>query len=401
MQKIKLLKNVVQEYAWGSRTAIPDLMGQASPADEPQAELWMGAHLKAPSMMQTDAGWDSLANMIEANPVDILGRAVVDRFGPNLPYLFKVLAAEEPLSIQAHPNAAEAEEGFKRENRLGIPLDAPNRNYKDGNHKPECICALIEFWGLCGFRKIADMVSLLKKISPNTLYEEIMLLEQTPDENGMREFFKAIMTLDGQKRADVLAEAVNHAEIYKNESPEFDWTLKLSKAYPSDMGMIFPAILNLVCLQPGEALFLPAGELHAYLQGVGIELMANSDNVLRGGLTPKHIDVPELMRVLNFKEKKLAILKPAPLIEHEYSYQTPAAEFILSTIRLGKGDVYTSPNERGAEILLCTSGDLTIAADKSSEPLNISKGISLLVPASISVYRIEGEGVIYKAAVPI
>ena len=400
MKHIAYLKNTIQEYVWGSRTAIPELMGQPSPADQPQAELWMGAHSKAPSLVGTGDGWKSLQKLLYEYPLEILGKRIAGKYHGKLPFLFKVLAAAEPLSIQAHPGADAAKEGFAREEMLAIPFDASNRNYKDTNHKPECLCALIPFWGLCGFRSISEISSLLSQLCPETLGELLGLLQKNTHTNGLQIFFQSIMQMSPQKQAEIVHEAVRHAQIIAHERPEYDWVVRLHLAYPSDIGVIFPAILNLIHLQPGEALFLEPGELHAYLSGVGIELMANSDNVLRCGLTSKHVDIAELMGILSFDEKAVDILLPENRENHEGCYRTPAEEFELSVISLGDGDIYTSSKDRSVEILLCTSGEHTITEAGSRKSLTLAGGASVLIPAAVSGYVIQGQGVIYKAAVP-
>jgi len=217
-----------------------------------------------------------------------------------LPFLFKVLASAKPLSIQAHPNRAQARQGFARENELGIPLDAPNRNYKDDNHKPEIICALTPFWALIGFRKIEEMIDLLERLQIHSLEKEIDILRAQPNSAGLKDFFRAVMTLDKQSKEEAVGEALVSAEARADEDPVSSWMIKLHQEYPGDIGVLSTVLLNLIRLEPGDALYQSAGELHAYLEGVGMELMANSDNVLRGGLTPKHVDVPELLNTLNF-----------------------------------------------------------------------------------------------------
>ena len=191
MKHIAYLKNTVQEYAWGSRTAIAELMGQPSPADRPQAELWMGAHPKAPSLVSHRKRVGILADLIQDHPIDILGRRAAEKFDGKLPYLFKVLAAAEPLSIQAHPGADAAQAGYAREETGGIPFDAPDRNYKDPHHKPECLCALTSFWGLCGFRKVSETATLLNTLCPESLQESFdACWKKTPGTTACRSFFK-------------------------------------------------------------------------------------------------------------------------------------------------------------------------------------------------------------------
>ncbi len=284
MKTISILKNKIQEYDWGSYTAISELLGKLSHSDTPQAELWMGAHPKASSMVEENGEWFPLNELIGKYPEYILGKTAAKKFDNRLPYLFKVLAAVKPLSIQTHPNRLQAKEGSEKENKLGIPLNAPDRNYKDNNHKPECICAVTHFWGLNGFRKIPDILLLSEKISLKGLEKELHKIENNPNPQGLRIFFKSVMTLPSEKKKEIISYAAEQAEKF-SDNPVFEWIIRLYHEYPSDIGVLSPLWLNLICLKPGEAMFLPPGSLHSYLDGVGIELMANSDNVLRGGLT--------------------------------------------------------------------------------------------------------------------
>ncbi len=401
MKTIGLLKNTVQEYAWGSYTAIPELLGKDSPSNRPHAELWMGAHPKSPSMVNCEGEWISLIELIKNNPIDILGEKTANRYGNRLPYLLKVLAAAKPLSIQAHPSLKQASAGFERENSLGIPMNAFNRNYKDDNHKPECICALTPFWALNGFRKISDILSLLEKICPQSFNKELDDLRNQPDHVGLKRFFNDLMAMDSDRQKLLINDAVKNAQKLSEHNQVFEWMLNLHNEYQEDIGIFSPVILNLICLEPGQAMFLQAGELHAYLDGVGIELMANSDNVLRGGLTPKHVDVPELLKVLNFEEREIDILSAQKRSNCEYVYLTPADEFELSVITDDKSINYTSSEKRSIEIILCTDGEATIKDIGKNVSVVLVKGVSVVIPASVERYGIKGEGTFYKASVPI
>ena len=401
MRKIGVLKNTIQEYAWGSRVAIPELLGQSVPVDKPQAELWMGAHPKAPSQVLSDGLWRSLPEVIQENPEETLGQKVAARFSNKLPFLFKVLAAAKPLSIQAHPNKEQAGQGFARENELGIPLDAPHRNYRDDNHKPEIICALTPFWALNGFRRIDVILSLLEEARIADLAEIVSLLRRHSNRDGLKKFFNHLTTMEAEKQRQIVEEAVAFAEGRAGEEPVWTWIVKLNEEYPGDMGVLSPAFLNLIQLEPQEAMYLPAGELHAYLEGVGIELMANSDNVLRGGLTPKHIDVQELLAVLNFTDGDLNILSPKNRTSGEEIYSTEAEEFVLSVIRINKEAPFTSPRDRSVEMMMCTEGEVTVTDFSDGETTLLTKGTSIIVPAAVEQYRIDGDGILYKAAVPV
>jgi mannose-6-phosphate isomerase len=401
MRKIGLLQNVIQEYAWGSRTAIPKLLGQPTPVDKPQAELWMGAHPKAPSQVLCGGSWRSLLEVIKENPEEILGEKTASRFANKLPFLFKVLAAAKPLSIQAHPNRDQATRGFDRENDLRIPLEASHRNYKDDNHKPEIICALTPFWALRGFRKINEILELLETIQPPSILEELMLFRSQPNQVGLQTFFKQLITMEVRRKHRIVAEAVSNARKWANDEPVWKWMFLLNREYPGDIGVLSTVLLNLIQLNPGEAMYLPAGELHAYLEGTGIELMANSDNVLRGGLTPKHIDVQELLTVLSFAESDIHILRPESLDSGETIYQTETAEFELSVITVEEKTPFESPRNRSVEIMICTEGEARVEDSVNGETIRLEKGVSFIVPAAVNQYQIEGNATLYKASVPV
>ncbi|MGD8366954.1 MAG: mannose-6-phosphate isomerase, class I [Desulfobacterales bacterium] len=395
MNRIATLKNPILDYSWGSRSAIADLLGQPSPSDGPQAELWMGAHPKAPSTLLWENRSIALPELISRYPTEILGPDATRRFNGRLPYLFKVLAAAQPLSIQAHPDRNQAARGFERENVMGIPLDAPHRNYRDGNHKPECICALTPFWGLNGFRRIDDMIEYFRRLDVSCLESELALLQS----GNIKGFFESLMTMDELRKRRVTAEVGDLARTAEADDPVFRWINSLARVHPNDIGILAPILLNLVCLRPGQAMFLGSGELHAYLEGTGVELMANSDNVLRGGLTPKHIDVPELLRVVNFEQRRIDVLEPEPVGPSERRYACRAEEFVLSVIDVTEKIPHQSRKKRSVEILLCTSGRLRVT--DAGQQLEVEKGTSFLVPAAAPAYRIEGAGTLYKAAVPI
>jgi mannose-6-phosphate isomerase len=401
MTTAAILKNTIQDYAWGSETAIAELLGIANPSKTPQAELWMGAHPKGPSLVEVNQNWTSLPDLIEENPEAVLGQRIAKKFAGKLPYLFKVLAAAKPLSIQVHPNRSQAKAGFDHENAAGLPLDAAQRNYRDDNHKPECICALTPFWALCGFRKISESIGYLKKVCPESLKTELEWLHQNRNSDGLKRFFSALMDLNAHRRRKVINETRQNAEILDTKDPVFDWMIRLLDDYPHDIGILSPTFLNLVCLEPGQALFLDSGQLHAYLDGVGIELMANSDNVLRGGLTPKHIDVPELLKVLDFNELKVEILSPQSKDPCEYIYHTSAEEFVLSSILLDGETAYKSKEQRSAEIVLCTDGNAKFIDTGSKIEIVLGKGVSILIPAAVKDYQISGHATLYKAAAPV
>ena len=400
MNRLLKMQNTVQPYAWGSRQALADFLGEPASADNPQAELWMGAHPKAPSKVWLTGRWQSLDQVIEQDPIGILGERVSSRYSRQLPYLFKILAADQPLSIQAHPTQEQAERGYEFEENQGIPLSAGHRNYKDKNHKPECICALTPFWGVCGFRPLTDLIPLLKAVWPqgNRLAE--VLFEILAKDRNLAVFFERLMTLPTESHNDLMDQIVSLAKPLAEKHAVFEWVLRLNDRYPNDVGVLSPILLNLFCLQPEEALFLPAGQLHAYFQGMGIEIMANSDNVLRGGLTPKHVDVTQLLKILSFRTVLPELIKPVALGVLEYRYPSQADEFVLSRILVNDAITYQSPaSDRSAEILLCTHGEAVVEPLESQQAVQLSKGQSVLIPAAVTGYTIKGQATVYKASV--
>ncbi|OQX65352.1 MAG: mannose-6-phosphate isomerase, class I [Desulfococcus sp. 4484_242] len=398
MDRIAILKNPVQEYAWGSRTYIQNLIGK--PEGRPMAELWMGAHPRAPSSVRTDGKWQSLDRVISQDPEAVLGKHVAERFGGELPFLFKILAAEKPLSIQVHPDLAQAKLGFEKENRRNVPLDAPERNYRDANHKPEILCALTPFEGLKGFRDTEEILRLIDRLCLKGLRDECTLLRKHPDSHGLKSFFSAIMHMDNARREKITAEAAENAEKLAGEDPAFHWIAMLYTEYPGDIGILSPALLNLVMLQPEEAIYLPAGELHAYLRGLGIELMANSDNVLRGGLTPKHIDVSELLSIVVFRTGGVRKVPKITDDAGQTIYETPAEEFLLSSFSVRENSAFTSASDRNVEIMICLDGKAEIEDLGKDDVLCITRGQSVIIPARVSRYRIRGNATFYRASVP-
>ena len=363
---IELLASDVMPYAWGSRTAIADLTGRPSPSAGPEAEMWMGAHPSLPSRI----GGRSLAAVIDEAPTKLLGEASVKTFGPRLPFLLKVLAAAQPLSLQAHPNAAQAKAGFADEDARGIARDAKARNYRDASPKPELLAALTPVQALCGFRLWKESQALFSALGASDLVE-----------GGLPASFERILKLDPARVA-----AVEEA-CARSDDPSCVWAVKLAALYPGDAGVVTSLLLNLVVMQPGEALFLDAGNLHAYLDGTGVEIMASSDNVLRGGLTKKHVDVPELVRILKFEDGPHPAIRPKGT-GPERVFETPAAEFRLSVIDVAAPLELTAT---GPEILLCTEG--AVRADD----VLLRRGSSGFVAGTTGRYRVDGTGVVYRA----
>ncbi|MPY64363.1 mannose-6-phosphate isomerase, class I [Streptomyces spongiae] len=378
------LENTVRPYAWGSTTAIPHLLG-VEPTGEPQAEMWMGAHPGAPS--RTARG--PLTEVIDAAPERELGAEAVAKFGPRLPFLLKILAAGAPLSLQVHPNLQQAKEGYEDEERRGIPVDAGHRNYKDANHKPELICALTEFDGLCGFRDPAQAADLLASLDVDSLKPYVDLLHAHPEEAALREVLTAVLSADPEEMSRTVTEAAAACERLGGAyAPYAD----IAHHYPGDPGVIAAMLLNHVRLQPGEALFLGAGVPHAYLNGLGVEIMANSDNVLRCGLTPKHVDVPELLRIVRFEASDPGVLRPEASPDGEEVYETPIDEFRLSRHVLPEGSATHDLTSATPQILLCTAGSVRAGEHR------LGPGESVFVAAGEDT-EVSGAGTVFRATV--
>ncbi|MDT9691233.1 mannose-6-phosphate isomerase, class I [Streptomyces sp. P9(2023)] len=378
------LVNTVRPYAWGSTTAIPELLG-TTPTGEPQAEMWMGAHPGAPS--HTERG--PLNEVIDADPVRELGAAAVEKFGPRLPFLLKLLAAGAPLSLQVHPDLAQAKAGFAAEEAAGVPIDASHRNYKDANHKPELICALTPFNGLCGFRDPIEAADALSALGVDSLKPYVDLLHAHPEEAALREVLTALLTADPAEMAHTVTEAAAAAERLGGAHAPY---AAIAHHYPNDPGVIAAMLLNFVQLQPGEALFLGAGVPHAYLDGLGVEIMANSDNVLRCGLTPKHVDVPELLKIVRFEPTEPGILRPEASPTGEEVYDTPIDEFRLSRFVRAEGAAPTDVTATTPQILLAVAG-----RPKAGE-VTLTAGESVFIPAGETT-ELSGTGTVFRATV--
>lgn len=290
------LTNRVRPYVWGARTAIPHLLG-IDPDGTPQAELWLGAHHGAPSTVHCEDGDKSLPGLIAKDPHRVLGRKTMERFGTRLPYLLKYLAAEAPLSLQVHPDAARARSGYEAEERAGIPVDAPHRNYRDPHHKPELLLALEPFEALCGFREPDEIVSDLTGLNSALARGLRKDLSLADTHAALRAGLTRLLTLPEDERSLLIGDFVHEWSRADRSGPHAETVGHLAARYPDDPGAVASLLLNRITLWPGQALFLPAGNLHAYLRGTAIEVMAGSDNVLRAGLTGKHVDTPELLDV--------------------------------------------------------------------------------------------------------
>ncbi len=382
MQK---LINSVQNYAWGSKSALTELYGIANPDDQPMAELWMGAHPKSSSKIENASGQpQSLREVIEQDKTALLGQAVAERFG-ELPFLFKVLCADQPLSIQVHPNKQASEMGFAKENAAGIPLDAAERNYKDPNHKPELVFALTPFLAMNAFREFSDIISLLQPVAG--AHQAIAHFLAQPDADSLSQLFASLLNMQGEEKSHALA--VLKATLASQQGEPWETIRFISEFYPDDSGLFSPLLLNVIKLNPGEAMFLFAETPHAYLKGVALEVMANSDNVLRAGLTPKYIDIPELVANVKFVPKPAAELLTVPEQNGaELDFPIPVADFAFSL-----HDLSTQAStlaQQSAAILFCVEGEAVLS--KGEERLVLKPGESAFVSAGESPVEASGVG---------
>ena len=400
MNKFYKIKGEIQNYEWGGKSFIPNLISENINKNYSYAEYWLGAHLKAPSKVFTEKGIISLDLFLNENAKETLGKQVAKNFG-KLPYLFKVLDVREMLSIQVHPSKEAARIGYKNENEKQIPFNASNRNYKDENHKPEIMVALTEFWLLHGF---LDLIRLTRNIKETP---ELSFLLPIFLEDGYTGLYKKVMEYSQDEVNEVLKPLVERIlpKYLNNEleksSPEF-WAAKSlvnKESKNIDKGIFSIYFFNILKLSRGEAIFQDAGVPHAYLEGVNIELMANSDNVLRAGLTNKHIDVSELIKNTKFEATIPDILKGVRNIENgEVIYKTLAKDFELSKIELSESIVHRSISN-SLEILILIKG--TATCTQGNETMSLEKGQAILVKAD-TAYKIEtnSEVEIYKASVP-
>ncbi len=369
------LVGVIRPWAWGSRTALAAITGRPVPSATPEAELWLGAHPGDPSTVDGRP----LDELIAADPAGMLGAATAGEYGPRLPFLLKVLAADAPLSIQAHPDAAQARAGY----------DAGNVNYVDPFHKPELLVAVRDFETLCGFRDPAVTADLLAPLAVPPLAPVIDGLRGADTERALR---GAVTTLLTHPDPTALVDQAV-ARAGRLEPSARHLLTDLAARYPGDVGVLVALLLNHVVLTPGEAIYMPAGNLHAYLRGVGVEVMAASDNVLRGGLTPKRVDVAELLRVLRFEVLARPVVKPMPIAPGVVGWPTPAREFALVRALVGGANPRIALTAPSARVLFCLSGRVCV------DDLVLGPGESAFVPAGTGPVVLKGFGEVYQATV--
>jgi mannose-6-phosphate isomerase len=355
------LRNPIQRFAWGSRSVIARLQARPVPSPDPEAELWVGAHPAAPSIIESSG--TSLTEAIMAAPAELLSEPVARRFGHRLPYLLKLLAAAAPLSLQAHPDQAWAAAGYAAEEAAGVPRDAPDRRYVDPYHKPELLVAVSEFRLLCGFREPVVSAGVLAGLGVPALAPVVRSL-RAGDLAGAVEWLLTGGCGGPLEVAEVVAAAAAR--------PGYQLVGELADGYPRDRGVVVALLLNQVTLAPGEAIFLPAGHLHGYLHGTGVELMAASDNVLRGGLTPKYVDVPELLRVLRFEPLPDPVRRPVPVAAGVVTWPVPVPELALHRVRLDAGVRSAELALPGPRVVLVLAGEVRV--DDRAAPVTLRAG---------------------------
>lgn len=393
------LSTSIRDYAWGSRTALAELLGREA-SGRAEAELWVGAHPGAPSLVQPEG--ITLTEVIASDPESTLGPDVAQRYG-RLPYLMKLLAAEAPLSLQVHPNADQAVAGFAAEDSAGPPVDSPSRNYKDDRHKPELILALTPFDALSGFRSTEESQRAFRWLSQQVTepgaaaaaagvadalaagrLETAAALILDRGEDLQRLVTLGARAVEEQVQASAEDESVAHPS---RTDASLGLLPRLAKFYPKDVGVLLALLLNLVRLAPGEAMSLPSGNIHAYLEGVGVEVMANSDNVLRGGMTSKHVDVDELMRIVTFEPleaHRVVPTSPAPGLE---IYVSGFDEVDLA--RLSHAEAPVELPVRGPAEVVVVAGRLELLAADGSE-LVLGRGESGFIPYADQPVRARG-----------
>lgn len=392
------LEGRIQNYAWGSTDSIATILG-VDPTGEPQAELWLGAHGLAPSEVP-EHGTD-LGTWLLDHP-EALGAASLDAFGPRLPFLLKILSAAHPLSLQAHPNREQARAGFAAENERGLALTDPQRSFKDDWPKPEMAIALTDFSTLSGFRPAAQTAALFAQLGvSDELGSVIGPLTQRSGSAALAEVFLDALSLSDQRRGMVdvvVAAALRHADDDSALGVFARTAVELDEHYPGDRSILAALLLNRLDLRPGQAVHLPPGNMHAHLSGTCLEIMASSDNVLRGGLTHKHIDVDALVQVVDFEGAVPHLVEPvlvAPGLRH---YPTPSPEFDLWMMHLGRGghpEPVVLPAVGSARILMVLDGYLACAS--TDETTELVKGQAAFIPAG-EVVRVHGDGEAVLAA---
>ncbi|WP_075321577.1 mannose-6-phosphate isomerase, class I [Histophilus somni] len=401
MNTIYQLQGRLQHYVWGGQNYLPELLNIEKQHNQYYAEWWLGAHSSSPSLLNMSEKSVLLTDFLLQNP-QVLGKATLTNFGHELPYLLKILDVAKPLSIQLHPTKKQAEIGFAQENLAGIALKDPKRTYKDRNHKPEMMIALSDFWLLHGFKQKTNILETLKA------RPSLTALAQQLENQDLHSFYATIMQADQTQLSAWLSPIITENQVayrqgkLKLNNPDY-WVLYTIEAMeiPADKldaGLICFYLFNIVHLNIGEGIYQDAGIPHAYLRGQNIELMAGSDNVIRGGLTPKHVDIGELLKIVDCSEITPQIIPKAPQDQDIFTYTTPAKDFAMTNVRYSVQQKHTLTSSN-AEILLVMQGALKITANHTA--LELKQGESAFICADVT-YQIEGlkEGYAVIAKLP-
>lgn len=392
------LNNSIKAYNWGHLTVLPELLGYENTDNTPQAELWLGMHPEGMSkVLQGDVLRD-LSELIDQNKASFLGDKALEKFGAHLPFLFKVLAINEPLSLQVHPNKQQAEAGFAHENSAGLVMTDAKRCYKDANHKTELLCAWSDdVWALCGFRPYAEIHAEFSQLGSAPLAPLVETLGANLNAEGLKEFIRTLLTLPKETVTPIMQDVLTYSAAQKSEP--YRWLEKLQAMYPADMASLAPLYMNVVHVPKGKAIFVENGVLHAYLQGMGVEIMSMSDNVVRLGLTPKYVDIASLDTIVSFKPTTVQFSETtAP----HFNFTTPCDEFDLAHHSINASHHYALPAHNPAQIVLCVEGSLTIFnSESASEPAyTLSQGQSFFVPFNAGSYLFKGSGELFIASTP-
>ena len=363
----------------------------------PQAELWMGAYPGFSSNVVFAHRRESLNELIHAAPVHVLGERVVAEYGSDLPFLFKLLAAERPLAIQAHPNLQQAQHGYHNEENAGTPLDSPERCFRDQNHKPEIICALSDFHLLVGLRPATEIVNRIERIDSTVLERARSAIQRDPTGEGVLRALKDIYDAPEASLRRSIDRVVEYATNVKNQQSDWKWIPRMHHFYPYDVGILVSIFMNITSLRPGQAVYVPETRLHAFLEGTGVELQANSNNVLRGGLTSGYVDSGRLLEVADATCASPELLEPNRVSDTEWAYEAPVREFRLAQIHVGPKLGHIEHELSSIEILLCVEGEAEIET-ASHESITIRKGQSVVIAAAVASYQVRGEAVFYKAS---
>ena len=391
------LTGSIQHYSWGGTSFLPHLLSVENPNHKPFAEYWLGVHAGGPASVEVNQQSVLLSDIIASNPAEALSALVFEHFG-GLPYLFKVLDVKDMLSIQVHPTKEYAKLAFENEEASGVPLTAPNRNYKDQNHKPEIMLAMSEFWLLHGFKSEAKIIETLESTA------EFQVLAPLFKAVGLKGLYQFLMEMEQAQVDSLLSPVVKRALRNKQDgkidktSPEW-WVAKLYEngggILPIDKGVFSIYLFNIVCVQPGQGIFQDAGVPHAYLEGQNVELMANSDNVLRGGLTPKHIDVPELIKNINFEYIEPLIIEGTKPCMGESVYPAPTTDFGIASIKLDGSFAYTH-QAQSIDMFLVVEGGCIV-----NNQMSVKTGEAFVVfPGTSIELNSSGKTLIYRAFVP-